>query len=165
MIRIGAANPDRPELRPMIWSKWISTICRFTLAGVWLWAGLAKASDPLVAERAVRAYQLAPEMFVKPVAWGLPFIEIGLAALLVFGIATRIIAAISLVLLGLFIAAIGSVWVRGIQVACGCFGGGGEDPSASWISYGLEVARDVGFAAIAAWLIARPQSFLVFGRR
>lgn len=165
MRRVGAANPGRPELRPMIWSKWISTICRFTLAGVWLWAGLAKASDPLVAERAVRAYQLAPEMFVKPVAWGLPFIEIGLAALLVFGIATRIIAAISLVLLGLFIAAIGSVWVRGIQVACGCFGGGGEDPSASWISYGLEVARDVGFAAIAAWLIARPQSFLVFGRR
>jgi len=165
MIRVGAAAPDRPERRAMIWSKWISTICRFTLAGVWLWAGLAKAADPLVAERAVRAYQLAPEVLVKPVAWGLPFMEIGLAALLAFGIATRMIAAISLALFGLFIAAIGSVWVRGIQVACGCFGGGGEDPSASWISYGLEIARDVGFAAIAAWMVARPQSFLVFGRR
>ena len=162
MIRVGAAAPDR---RPMIWSKWISTICRLTLAGVWLWAGLAKAADPLVAERAVRAYQLVPEMLVKPVAWGLPFMEIGLGALLAIGIATRTIAAISLALFGVFIAAVGSAWVRGIQIACGCFGGGGEDPSVTWISYGLEIARDAGFAAMAACLFARPRSFLTFGRR
>jgi uncharacterized membrane protein YphA (DoxX/SURF4 family) len=149
----------------MIWSKWISTICRFALAGVWLWAGLAKAADPLTAEHAVRAYQLAPEMLVKPVAWGLPFIEIGLATLLAFGIATRTVAAISLALFGVFIAGIASAWARGIQIACGCFGGGGADPSATWISYGLEIARDAGFAAMAARLVARPQSFLTPGRR
>jgi len=165
VMQVGAVAPDRPEWRTKIWSNWTSTICRFVLAGVWLWSGLAKAADPLTAERAVRAYQLAPEVLVKPVAWGLPFTEIGLAALLVFGIATRMIAAISLALFGLFITAIGSAWARGIQIACGCFGGGGEDPSASWISYGLEIARDVGFAAIAAWLVTRPQSFLSFGRR
>lgn len=165
MIRVGAAAPDRPEWRPMVWSKWISTICRFALVGVWLWAGLAKAADPLMAERAVRAYQLAPEMLVKPVAWGLPFIEIGLAALLAFGIATRTVAVISLALFVVFIAAVGSAWARGIQIACGCFGGGGADPSATWVSYGLEIARDAGFAAIAARLVARPQSFLAFGRK
>ena len=103
--------PDRTRLKD--WPSWISTICRFALAGVWLWAGLAKAADPVTAERAVRAYQLAPEVFVKPAAWGLPFMEIGLGALLAFGIATRMIAAISLVLFGLFIAAIGSVWIPG----------------------------------------------------
>jgi len=165
MIRIGAAAPDRPEWRPMIWSKWISTICRLTLAGVWLWAGLAKAADPLVAERAVRAYQLVPELLVKPVAWGLPFMEIGLAALLVFDIATRMTAAISLALIGIFTIGIGSAWARGIQIGCGCFGGGGVNPSATWISYGLEISRDAVFAGMAAWLVARPQSFLTPGRR
>jgi uncharacterized membrane protein YphA (DoxX/SURF4 family) len=165
MMKLGPAMPNRPERRPTICSKWISTICRFALAGVWLWAGLAKAADPLAAENAVRAYQLAPEMLVKPVAWGLPFIEIGLAALLAFGIATRTIAAISLALFGVFIAAIGLAWARGIQIACGCFGGGGADPSATWISYAVEIARDAGFAAIAARLIARPQSYLMLGRR
>ena len=124
MTKLGAIMPER---RPTNWSKWMSTMCRFALAGVWLWAGLAKAADPLAAENAVRAYQLAPEMLVTPVAWGLPFVEIGLAALLAFGIATRTVAAISLALFGVFIAAIGSAWARGIQIACGCFGGGGPD--------------------------------------
>jgi uncharacterized membrane protein YphA (DoxX/SURF4 family) len=165
MTNVGTAAPNQPEWRPMIWSRWISTICRFVLAAVWLWAGLAKAADPWMAERAVDAYQLVPAMLVKPVAWGLPFIEIGLAMLLALGIATRTIATISMALLGAFMIGIGSAWARGIQIACGCFGGGGADPSATWISYFWEIARDAAVAGMAARLVVRPQSFFMFRRR
>jgi len=164
MRKVGSATPAKPG-QPTTRSKWISTLCRFGLAGIWLWAGMAKAADPLAAENAVRAYQLAPEALIKPIAWGLPFIEIGLAALFVFGIAQGTAATISLGLFGMFIAAIVSAWARGIQIACGCFGGGGTDPSVTWIHYVLEIVRDTGFIAMAAWLMARPHGFQMFGRR
>ncbi len=151
--------------RRMVWPRRVSTTCRFVLAGVWLWAGLSKAADPTMAVIAVRAYEIVPENFVKPVAWGLPFIEIGLAALLALGVATRIAAVLSLAFLLTFIGGVGSAWARGLQIACGCFGGGGADPSATWRTYGLEIARDAGFAAMAVWLMARPDSFIAFGRR
>jgi protein-disulfide isomerase len=37
---------------------WLATACRLALAGVWLWAGLAKILDPEGAVRAVTAYRL-----------------------------------------------------------------------------------------------------------
>jgi uncharacterized membrane protein YphA (DoxX/SURF4 family) len=165
MREIEAATPAGSVPRRQVWPKRVSTICRFVLAGVWLWAGLAKAADPSMAVIAVRAYEIVPEMFVKPVAWGLPFIEIGLAVLLALGIATRIAAALSLALILAFIAGAGSAWARGLQIGCGCFGGGGADPLATWRSYGLEIARDAAFAAMAAWLIAWSESFFALGRR
>ena len=165
MKSLEAAVPDGPLPRRAIWPERVSTICRFVLAGVWLWAGLAKVADPTMAVIAVRAYEIVPETLVKPVAWGLPFIEIGLAALLALGIATRMAAALSLVLLLAFIGGVGSAWARGLQIACGCFGGGGADPSTSWRTYGLEIARDAVLAAMAVWLIARSDSFFALGRR
>lgn len=151
--------------QPMVWLKLVSTIGRLVLAGVWLWAGISKVADPSMAVRAVQGYEIVPEIFVKPVAWGLPFVEIGIAALLVLGIGTRIAAVLSLVLLVAFIAGVGSAWARGLQIACGCFGGGGADPSATWWTYGLEILRDVGFGAMAAWLIAHPESYFTLARR
>ena len=109
-----------------VW-RWISFAARLALAVVWAWAGLAKISDPDVATRAVRAYELFPEALVKPIAWGLPFVELGLAVLLLIGLATRPAAWVSAVLFVAFIVMIGSAWARGLSIDCGCFGGGGVD--------------------------------------
>jgi uncharacterized membrane protein YphA (DoxX/SURF4 family) len=151
--------------RPMVWHKRASTICRFGLGGVWLWAGLSKAADPSMAVIAVRAYEIVPESLVRPVAWGLPFVEIGIAVLLILGLRIRIAAALSLALLVAFIGGVGSAWARGLQIECGCFGGGGVDPAATWWSYQLEIARDVGFGAMAAWLITRRESHFALGEK
>src|SRR5262249_58066732 len=74
---------------PASWWPWCSTAGRLVLAGVWGWAGVAKLGDPDAAVRAVRAYDILPETFVKPFAWGLPFVELALAVLLLVGLATR----------------------------------------------------------------------------
>src|SRR6476659_3848663 len=105
---------------------WLTTAARLALAVVWTWAGLAKLADPDAAVRAVRAYELFPEALVKPVAWGLPFVELALAVLLLVGLATRPAAWASVVLLLVFLGATASVWARGLQIDCGCFGGGGQ---------------------------------------
>ncbi|HKA94083.1 MAG TPA: MauE/DoxX family redox-associated membrane protein [Acidimicrobiia bacterium] len=137
---------------PRSWWPWCSTAGRLVLAGVWAWAGVAKLGDPDASVRAVRAYDILPETFVKPFAWGLPFVELALAVLLLLGIATRPAAWASAALLLVFIGATVSVWARGLQIDCGCFGGGGQS-SADATSYLRDIGRD-GLLLCVALLVA-----------
>ncbi|MCX4749674.1 DoxX family protein [Kitasatospora sp. NBC_01287] len=137
--------------------EWLSTAVRLGLAVVWAWAGLAKISDPAVAAQAVRAYRILPESLVKPVGYGLPFLELALALLLLVGLAVRVAAVVSGLLLLTFVAGIASTWARGIAIDCGCFGGGGA-VAASQTQYLQEILRDIGFLLMALWLVLRPRS-------
>jgi uncharacterized membrane protein YphA (DoxX/SURF4 family) len=142
----------------------VSTLARWALAVVWGYAGLSKVADPEATVRAVRAYRLLPEPAVLVMGYGLPFLEIGLAVLLLFGLATRVLGSISAVLFVAFIVGVASAWARGLAIDCGCFGGGGQiDPGAT--RYVQEIIRDVGFLAMAAWLIVFPQSRLAVESR
>jgi uncharacterized membrane protein YphA (DoxX/SURF4 family) len=136
---------------------WVGTAARLGLAVVWGWAGFAKVGDPEAAAQAVRAYRLLPEALVQPFGYGLPFLEMAVALLLVLGLGTRIVAVLSGVLLLVYIGSIASVWVRGISIDCGCFGGGGA-VAASKTAYLQEILRDLGFLVVAAWLVRRPRS-------
>lgn len=141
----------------------IGTIARIGLAAVWFVSGAIKVSDLNQTYVAVQAYQLLPPSAVSPVAGALPFVELALGALLLAGLGTRLAAAVSaLVLIG-FIVAVASSWARGLTIDCGCFGGGGEVPAGE-TEYPQEIARDIGFLALAAWLLWRPRSFASMDR-
>jgi len=56
-----------------------------------------------------------------------------------------------------FIIGIVSVWSRGIEINCGCFGNGGADPDAV-SKYPWEIARDVGLLALSLLLVWRPRT-------
>jgi uncharacterized membrane protein YphA (DoxX/SURF4 family) len=146
------ATPNWRALLP-----WVSTACRLVLGGVFLYAGLAKMSNPDAMTRAVRAYKILPEGLVHLFSYGLPFVEVVAAVLLLAGIATRVAAVVTGGLLLMFIVAIISVWARGIQIDCGCFGGGGA-AHVSGLTYFTEILRDTGLLALAAWLIWQPAS-------
>jgi len=160
-----AANPAPPGAGTTGWRLWAATTARLLLATVWAWAALAKISDPDAAVRAVRAYQLLPEALVRPVAWGLPFAELVLAVLLAVGLATRLAAVGSAVLLGLFMVAIAAAWARGLQIHCGCFGGGGPASGVDARDYLGELVRDAGLLAVAVLLAWRPRSCLALDSR
>jgi uncharacterized membrane protein YphA (DoxX/SURF4 family) len=160
-----AAHPTPPDDDRRAWRLWAATGARLLLAGVWAWAALAKVSDPDAAVRAVRAYQLLPEALVRPVAWGLPFAELALAVLLAVGLATRLAAGCSALLLGLFMVAIAAAWARGLQIHCGCFGGGGPATGVQARDYLVELVRDAGLLAVAALLAWQPHSRLALDRR
>ena len=138
-------------------------VARLILGGVWIVAGWLKLPDPAESVRAVRAYRLLPEAVVPTVGHGLPLLELVIGLLLVVGLAVRVGASISLVLQVAFIIGISSAWARGLQIDCGCFGGGGvvEDATAA---YPWDIARDVGLALLAAFLVLRPSSALSIDR-
>jgi uncharacterized membrane protein YphA (DoxX/SURF4 family) len=97
------------------------------------------------------------------VGWGLPFAEIALGVLLLVGIATRLVALASAVLLLVFVAAVISAAARGLSIDCGCFGGGG-DVAPGQTAYGIEIVRDVGLLLLAVWLVWQPRSRLTLDR-
>jgi uncharacterized membrane protein YphA (DoxX/SURF4 family) len=156
-----AAHP--PAWRSDRVLDWVGTAVRAALVVVWAWAGLAKISDPEAAAQAVRVYRLLPESLVKPVGYGLPFLELAIALLLLVGLGTRITAFLSAVLLMVYMGGIASVWARGIAINCGCFGGGGA-VAASQTQYWQDLLRDTGFLLLSAWLLWRPASKLSLDR-
>lgn len=146
-----------------VWIRIVSLLARLGLAAVWLVSGWVKAADPAQSMVAVRAYDILPEELIRPVAVGLPALEIALGLLLLVGLATRWTAIISGLLLLVLIVGIISAWSRGLKIDCGCFGGGGADDSVTWTTYATEIARDIGFMALAAWLMVFPRSPLSLG--
>lgn len=125
---------------------------RIVLGGVMLVAGAVKLPDPASSVRAVRAYQALPEAVVPMVGYALPIVELILGVMLIIGALTRTAAVTTAALQVVFIAGISWAWIQGLEIDCGCFGGGGELEGASK-KYPFDIARDVGFIAlaVAAW--------------
>lgn len=132
--------------------EWLGTAARLVVGVVWIWAGAVKLPHPQESVAAVRAYQLLPGDVATTVGHLLPVLEVVVGALLVLGLLTRGAAAVSGVLFVAFIIGIASVWARGMNIDCGCFGGGGYDPDAR-SKYPVEIARDVGLLLLSAYLV------------
>lgn len=137
----------------------VGTLARLGLAGVWIASGAIKLFDPHGTVAAVKAYQLIPDNLVSLVAAVLPFLELALGLLLLFGIGVRIVAVLSGVVLLVYIAGVAQSWARGLTIDCGCFGGGGQ-VTAGQTHYPQEILRDIGFLLLAAWLAVRPSTLV-----
>ncbi|WP_442875207.1 MauE/DoxX family redox-associated membrane protein [Actinoplanes sp. NBC_00393] len=140
-----------------VW-PWISTLARLALAAVWLVAGGLKVGDLAASARAVHAYELMSYDTAEVVGAIQPFLEIALGLLLLIGLATRLTAAISAVLMVIFIAGITWAWAKGLQIDCGCFSDGGALAEGKEAAYGLDILRDLGFLALSGLLVWRPKT-------
>jgi len=95
---------------------WVGTVFRLVLGGVFLWAGWEKLADPRGFVQAVRAYDVTPEWLSKAIGYGLPVLEVCLAALLIVGVITRIAAAVSAALMLVFLIGIVQAAIRGLKL-------------------------------------------------
>ena len=96
----------------------------------------------------------------RPSPWSAtdcPLLELVIGLLLLAGLLTRPAAVVSAVLLVAFVVGIASAWARGLEIECGCFGGGGTKEGAS-AAYPWEIARDLGLLALSGWLVWRPRT-------
>ncbi|MFL6053268.1 MAG: DoxX family protein [Actinoallomurus sp.] len=152
--------PSLPERH----QQGITLVVRVLLAGILGLAGYAKFTEPAALQKtAVAAYQILPKSMVGPVAFGLPVLEMALAAMILLGFATRVMAICVGLLFIVFIAGIISVAARGLAIDCGCFGGGGT-VGKGHTHYLREIFRDLGFLALAAWLMLYPRGKLALDR-
>ena len=138
-------------------ADFIGLLARLILGVVLIVAGALKVTSPAVSARAVRAFQILPYDFAGYVGYALPVVEILVGLLLVIGLFTRASAVVGGLLMLAFIIGISWAWAHGYSIDCGCFGGGGTI-AASQTQYPLDILRDTGLVACAAWLVARPRT-------
>ena len=146
-----------PTVERVHWrGEWVGLVARLVVGVVWVVAGALKLPDPAESVRSVRAYQLLPESVVHPVGYALPVLEILVGACLLLGLLTRLAAVVSALMLCAFVVGIASAWARGLQIECGCFGGGSSPGADATAAYPWDIARDVGLLALSLWLVWRP---------
>lgn len=135
----------------------VSTLARIVAGLVFAVSGWTKFVDVEGTVRSVRAYDLLPESLVRVTGTGLPVLELGLAVLLLTGLATRLAAGLTGLLALVFLTAVASAWARGLSIECGCFGNGGftADPVPGYVR---ELAIDTVLIGLAAWLLRHPAS-------
>lgn len=135
--------------------------CRFLPAALLLWAGVTKAFDRQGSILAVDAYDVLPGGVVRVVAAVLPWLEIAVGLLLALGLFVRFAGAAAALLGVLFIAVLAQAKARGLQIDCGCFGGGGPGDGVGW----WDIARDVPMVLSGLYLAARPEGPLQLDNR
>jgi uncharacterized membrane protein YphA (DoxX/SURF4 family) len=136
---------------------WIGLVCRLTLGGVLFVAGYLKVDKLEVSQMAVRSYELLPIPLANFLGQTLPLFEVVIGLLLIVGAATRAVAALGGFTMFIFIIAIAQAWARGLNIDCGCFGGGGTVAPGE-TRYLQEILRDAGLVAMALFLIRYPVS-------
>jgi putative oxidoreductase len=109
------------------------------VGGVFVYASLSKIADPRAFAKIVYHYQVvgpnASLGFVPAnlVAVALPWVELIAGALLIAGVWRREAAAVTAVLLLVFVAAVTSTLARGIDIQnCGCFALDASGRAAGW---------------------------------
>lgn len=146
---------DAPKHRGLL--DLVGLLARLGLGTVMIVAGLPKLLDLTGSVQNVIAYQLFSYDVARAIGIFLPVVEIALGVLLVVGLLTRPVAAVTGALMLVFIAGIISAWARGLSIDCGCFGTGGPvDPDET--TYVTSIVRDVGFLLLAVWLTLRPRT-------
>jgi putative oxidoreductase len=104
----------------------------FLIGGIFVYAGILKALDPIRFANDIENYHLVPWTIGVRLAFYLPWLEIicGLALILrrLNAGALSVIFALTLV----FIGAIVSARMRGLDIRCGCFGHAIDNLGFAW---------------------------------
>jgi putative oxidoreductase len=144
------SEEDRPRFA---WSFLVRRGLAVLAGAVFLYAGIAKVADPIHFASDISNYQIIPWSIGVRVAFYLPWLEIlcGLALIFhrLFSGAVATASALMLVFIG------ATIWakVRGIDVACGCFGSASSGLTLTWH---LALNGCILAALIVLWLTGRP---------
>lgn len=124
-----------------------------TLIGaVLLLAGLLKAYEPNTFIQQIGEYEILTNLaLIKTLAWTLIAVECGLGAALIAGLWRRWALPAAIVLLVIFIGAVGWAWASGATENCGCFGSWAKRTPAQALTEDVLMLA----AIIGAWLLYR----------
>lgn len=102
------------------------------IGAVFIYAGASKAWDPIAFTRDIQNFHILPWPLGVRLAFYLPWLEILCGLALLTGYLRKGAVAILTSLTVVFIAATMAAKVRGIDLACGCFGSATKNLTFSW---------------------------------
>jgi uncharacterized membrane protein YphA (DoxX/SURF4 family) len=146
-------------MRKIPGNPWIGLAFRLILAFVLIYAGAIKLFEPGGARDAIVAYRIFGGNIPEILGWAMPIAEVLIGLLLLIGLFVRWAGLLTALLMTAFVLGIASVWIRGYNIDCGCFGGGGDISAdgRTW-RYTSEILRDLLFTGMGVWLVAWPRT-------
>jgi putative oxidoreductase len=127
--------------------KGFTLVLRLLVGGVFLVAGVLKVLDPAHFAADIDHYRILPYFAVAPLAYYLPWLEIICGTAVIVDAARRSALGLLLVMTVVFIVAIASAWMRGLDIRCGCFG------AASTAPLSVDLAFDIVLCGMLIWLL------------
>lgn len=120
---------------------------RLILAGTFAYAAVSKIVLPNEFFNSVRNYQLIPDSLSYMTAYFLPAFEVVISILILTKRFFTVSILSMIFMLAIFILAILSAWIRGLDINCGCFGSGAPE------GYEMIILRDLAFLIFCVILI------------
>ena len=119
---------------------------RIILGAVFVYGGYVKLAAPwALFGMAIDSYHIVPLRYIEPLARTLPWFEVALGLLLIFGRFLRLSSAVVSITLAIFFAAMLHAFVNHQEISCGCFGPG--ELISKWT-----LLRDGSMLAGSLWL-------------
>lgn len=136
------STPSTLSFQPSTLPRFVRRIAEFIVGGIFIYAGVLKALDPIRFATDIDNYKILPWIIGVRLAFYLPWLEIlcGLAL-----IARRLyLGGLSILtaLASIFIIATIAAKIRGLDITCGCFG----HASKNW-SFSAHLAVDLSLLA------------------
>jgi len=129
----------------MTWPRGLYFLLRLALGGVFIYASFNKILHPAAFAEVVYNYQVLPGALINLTAIVMPWLELFLGLLLIFGKFMPGAAALTGLLLAVFWASLLFNLARGLDVDCGCFS-----------------IQSAGSGSMA-WYLFRDSVFLIMG--
>ena len=130
--------------------KLLNFMLRLGLGCIFIAAGVIKIINPGQFASDIANYRLMPHDLINLLAITLPWIEVVAGIMLITGPWKRASALAILLMMVIFLVAIGQATVRGLNIKCGCFG------TVEGRKVGLiALAEDGAMLAAAVWLVSR----------
>lgn len=108
-------------MRQWLSNDYLTMICRLTFGAIFIYASLDKIAHPDQFARIIYNYHLLPGALVNLAALILPISEFLAGAFLITGIFYTGSRNYLLLLMAVFMVAIGINVIRGVNLECGCF--------------------------------------------
>jgi uncharacterized membrane protein YphA (DoxX/SURF4 family) len=122
---------------------------RLAMAGIFIYASIDKIAHPAAFAKDVYNYQVLPDGLINLTALILPWLELFLGICLLAGVWLPGAVITINGLLTVFLATLIFNLARGLDINCGCFSTGSDEPA---MSSGWYLLRDTFFLALGIFL-------------
>jgi uncharacterized membrane protein YphA (DoxX/SURF4 family) len=128
----------------------LSIVCRFVLASIFVFVGIAKLARRQEFVLAVERYRLLPRPASRTVGTVIPWVETTVGVMLGIGLLERLTAVVLVGMLAVFAGAVAINLLRGRVIDCGCSGPGAPE-RITWRAVG----RNIVFIAMGVLVALR----------
>jgi len=143
-------------MKELIGNKWLVVLFRLIVGITFIYASLDKIAHPDQFARVVYNYRILPGLFINIFAISLPWVELFCGLFLILGLFIESSSLLLGLLLIGFTIALSVNFLRGVDIACGCFT---TDPNAkkegAWL-----LIRDVVLLLMSLQVIFYNRDFL-----